>query len=100
MDAINEIEVKQRVERRQTISDAELLASLMAHKGWGRYMALIESVAQNYHAAMMRPVESVWEMPKAEFAKGVLSGLSLASQMPALKIKEAQDLRPTPADEE
>jgi len=93
MDAINEIEVKQRMEQRQIREDAELLSALMAHKGWGRYMSLIETVAQNYHAAVMKPCETVWEMPKGEFAKGMLSGMSLATQLPALKIKEAQELR-------
>ena len=93
MDTVaNEIETKQRAERRQIIEDAELFHSLTSHKGWGRYMSLIEAMAQNYHAAIMRPLESVLEATKPEFAKGVLSGLSLATSAPGMKINEAKSL--------
>ena len=93
MDTINEIEAKQREERRQIREDAELFTALMASKGWARYMAMVESVAQNYHAAIMKPLESSLEVTKTEFAKGVLSGLSLASGLPNMKITEAKQLR-------
>ena len=99
MDTSNEIERKQREERRQVIEDAELFNALMTHKGWGRYMALIEAVAQNYHATIMRPLDSSLEVTKLEFAKGVLSGLTLATAVPGMKIKEAHDVRPQEDDE-
>jgi hypothetical protein len=98
--AINEIEVEQRAQRRQIRSDAELLGDLMRHKGWPRYMSLIEAVGQNYHVKIMQPIENVMEATKCEFAKGVLSGLSLATAMPSLKIKEAQELTRVNADNE
>jgi hypothetical protein len=56
-------------------------------------MALIEAVAQNYHATIMRPLDSSLEVTKLEFAKGVLSGLTLATAVPGMKIKEAHDTR-------
>jgi hypothetical protein len=93
MDTINEIERKQRADRAQIRKDAEAFAALMAHPGWGRYMALVESIGQNYHASIMKPLESVLEATKVEFAKGVLSGLSLATAIPQLKINEAHELR-------
>lgn len=93
MDTVNEIERKQRAERAQIRSDAELFDELMKHKGWIRYMSLIETIAQNYHASIMKPLENVMETTKTEFAKGVLSGLSLATAVPNLKIREAHELR-------
>jgi hypothetical protein len=93
MDAVNEIERKQRAERAQVREDAELFADMMKHKGWGRYMALVESIAQNYHSTIMKPLDNVMEATKPEFAKGVLSGLSLATAIPQLKINEAHELR-------
>ena len=100
MDTVaNEIEAKQRAERRRVIEDAELFQSLLTHKGWSRYVGLIETLAQNYHGAIMRPLESSLEVTKVEFAKGVLSGLSLATAAPGLKITEAQSLR-TQEDEQ
>jgi hypothetical protein len=100
MDVVNEIEVEQRAHRRQVRTDAELLADLMKHKGWPRYMALLEAVAQNHHVAIMKPLENVHEVTKMEFAKGVLNGLSLAAAMPGLKIKEAQELVRANSDDE
>lgn len=99
MDTITDIERQQRKDREAIRADAELFAALLAHKGWGRYMALIETLAQNYHATIMRPLESSLEVTKTEFAKGVLSGLSLATAVPNLKIREAQELRRTSEDE-
>jgi len=93
MDVINELEVKQRLERRQVREDAELFAELMKHKGWGRYMALVESIAQNYHATIMKPLDNVMEVTRPEFAKGVLSGLTLATAIPQLKINEAHEIK-------
>ena len=54
-------------------------------------MALAEMVCQNYHSAVMKPVESLLEAPRVEFNKGALSGLSLALSLPGMKIKEAHD---------
>jgi hypothetical protein len=93
MDTLQEIEEKQRDEHRQIREDAELFGSLMAHKGWGRYMALVETIAQNYHAAVMKPLDSALEVTKMEFAKGVLSGLTLATALPQMKIREAHEVR-------
>ena len=100
MDTVNEIERQQRAERAQIKSDAELFDDLMKHKGWQRYMSLIETIAQNYHASIMKPLENVMEATKPEFAKGVLSGLSLATAIPNLKIREAHELRRAAEDEE
>lgn len=94
MDTITDIEAKQRMERRQIKEDAELFNELMKHKGWGRYMAMVEAIAQNYQAAIMKPLENVLEATKPEFAKGVLSGLTLAIAIPGLKIREAHELSP------
>lgn len=99
MDTLTEIEQKQRNDRRQTLEDAELFDTLLAHRGWSRYMVLIEAVAQNYHATIMKPLDNVMEATKLEFAKGVLSGLTLASALPQMKIKEAQELYRSPEDE-
>jgi hypothetical protein len=93
MDAINDIEHQQREQRRQAKADAELFEELVRSKVWGRFTALLEQVAQNHHAVMMKPVESLLEMPKMEFSKGVLSGLSFAGSLPHMKIKEAQEMR-------
>ena len=93
MDTIADIESAQRKERTQVRDDAELLSQLMAHKGWARYRTLVEAVAQNYYAGVMKPLDSSLEVVKVEFAKGVLSGLTLATSLPELKIREAQELR-------
>jgi hypothetical protein len=93
MDTISDIERQQRADRQIVRADAELFVDLMKHKGWPRYMAIIETIAQNYHAAIMKPLDSSLEVVKVEFAKGVLSGLTLATAVPQMKIKEAQDMR-------
>jgi len=95
MTTVEEIERKQREERQQIRSDAELLGELMRHRGWPRYLALVETVAQNYHSSVMKPLEHVLEVTKMEFAKGALSGLSLATSLPQMKIREADELRRT-----
>ena len=94
MDAITDIESKQREERARTHQDADALRALVVHPGWTVYIALVERVAQNYHAAIMKPIESLLEAPKTEFNKGTLSGLSLATALPSLKVKESDELRP------
>jgi hypothetical protein len=99
MDTIDDIESKQRRERQQIRDDAELFEDLMRHKGWRRYLAMVEIVAQNYHATVMKPLETLLEMPKTEFAKGALTGLSLATQLPIMKIREAVELRRPSEDE-
>lgn len=93
MDTINELERAQRNERRQIKEDAELFGALLAHRGWPRYMALIEAIAQNYHGTIMKPLDNVLEATKVEFAKGVLSGLTLATAIPGMKIHEAHEMR-------
>ena len=90
---VDEIEAKQRAERRQIIEDAELFQGLLTHKGWPRYVALVEAMAQNYHAIVMRPLELTYEVTKPEFAKGVLNGLSIATAAPGMKIAEARTLQ-------
>jgi hypothetical protein len=100
MDAIDDIERKQREERIQVRKVAELFESLMAHPGWPKYIALVETIGQNYHGTIMKPLENVFEATKIEFAKGVLSGLSLATAIPRLKINEAQELRRSAPEEE
>jgi hypothetical protein len=90
---VNEIEQKQRAERRQVREDAEVLADLMKHKGWSRYLTLVETIAQNYHNSVMAPLANVFEATRPEFAKGVLNGLTLATAIPNLKIREAHDQR-------
>jgi hypothetical protein len=97
---MTDIELQQRRQAAETRESAELFNDLMRHKGWGRYMALVEVIAQNYHAAIMKPLDSSLEVVKVEFAKGVLSGLSLATAIPGMKIKEAQELRRSGGDSE
>ena len=99
MDTINEIEQQQRTQRRQIREDAELFDELMKHKGWPRYLSLVESIAQNYHATIMKPLDNALETTRTEFAKGVLSGLTLATAIPQLKINEAHELRRAVEDE-
>lgn len=96
---VNEIEQQQRSERALVRADADLFRDMMKHKAWPRYMALIETIAQNYHASIMKPIDNALESTKTEFAKGVLSGLSLATAIPNMKIKEAQELRRGSDDE-
>ena len=98
--AINEIEMQQRAQRRQIKEDAELFNDMMKHKGWGRYMALVEAISQNYHTTIMQPLENIMQATKPEFAKGVLNGLTLAIAIPSLKIREAHELNPQRADDE
>lgn len=92
MDAKTELSQDERMRRRQVRTDAELFGELLKHPGWGRYLSMVEAVAQNHHTAIMKPVESLLEMPRVEYNKGVLSGLSLASALPQMKIQEAHDL--------
>jgi hypothetical protein len=96
----NDIETKQREERQTLREDAEDFQSLIAHKAWTKFLRLIDRVAQNHHGAVMKPVESLLEMPRIEFAKGVLSGLSLAATLPQMKINEARELLPPQPYEE
>ena len=100
MDSVNEIELQQRAQRRQIREDAELFGELMKHKGWARYITLIETISQNYHNTIMKPIDNVLEATKPEFAKGVLNGLTLAIAIPSLKIREAHELNPQRADDE
>ena len=90
---ITDIELQQRMDRRQIREDAELFGELLKHKGWTRYMSLVENVAQNYHTALMKPLDNIMEATKPEMAKGVLTGLTLATALPNLKIREAHELR-------
>lgn len=99
MSAEKEILDQQRVQARQVREDAELLEGLMLHKGWPRFKALVESVAQNYYVTAMKPLETLDGAVKAEYAKGTLNGLTLAASLPHLKMKEAQDLGRTPTEE-
>lgn len=91
-----EIAEAQKKERRVIKEDAELLAGLMKHLGWPRYLALIEAVSQNYHRTVMTPLANSFEVTKTEFAKGALTGLSLAAALPSTKIREASELAKTP----
>lgn len=92
MDAKTELSQDERMRRRQVREDAELFGELLKHKGWPRYMALVEAVAQNHHAGVMKPVENILESAKIEYHKGVLTGLSAAASLPQMKINEAHDL--------
>jgi hypothetical protein len=95
MNTVEDIEKQQRAERQQIRSDAELLKQLVAHKGWPRYLALIERVAQNHYANVMKPVDNLLESTRVEYAKGILGGLTAATSLPAMKIREAQELTKT-----
>jgi hypothetical protein len=99
MDTMSDIAAKQREERAKIRADADLFVELLRHPGWPRYVELVQTVAQNYHATIMKPLESILECGKIEFAKGVLSGLSLASTLPTMKINEARELRREADDE-
>lgn len=89
-----EILAQQREIRRKTKEDAELLAGLIKHPGWARYIALIEAVGQNYNQTLNEPLENVMLVTKHEYAKGALKGLTLAASLPHLKMREAQDFNP------
>lgn len=99
MDTMSDIAARQREDRAKIRSDADLFVELMKHPGWPRYTELIQTVAQNYHVTIMKPLESILEAGKIEFAKGALSGLSLAAQLPSMKINEARELRREADDE-
>lgn len=100
-DAQEEIESAQRSERAQIKSDAEVFQSLLKHPGWPRYIAMIEAVSQNFYKAAMKPLENVMLVTTTEHAKGALTGLSLAAQLPSAKIREAEELkRPSETNEE
>lgn len=99
-DAAHDIEAQQRIDRRQVRDDAEVFESLIKHPGWPRFLAMIEKVGANYHATVMRPLENTFEAVKPEFAKGALTGLSLAAQLPSAKIREAAELKKQSTDEE
>ncbi len=90
-----EIESEQRAQRRQVKEDAELLAGLLKHPGWLRYLALIEAVGQNYYKEAIAPLENVLVATKQEYAKGTLFGLTLATSLPSAKIREADELTRT-----
>lgn len=87
-----EIQSEQRAQARQVREDAELLEGLMLHKGWPRFKALVEAVAQNYYATAMKPLEKLDDAVRVEYAKGTLNGLTLAASLPHLKMQEAQNL--------
>lgn len=93
MTTQQEIESSQREQRRQIRQDAELLEGLTLHPGWKRYLALIEAIGNNFNGQIMKPLENVFEGTKMEFAKGALTGLTLAAQLPSLKMREAAELR-------
>lgn len=99
-DAVSEIEAKQRADRRQIRTDADLMIQLLKHPAWARYLALIEAVGQNFHTRLMTPMENSFEAVKMEHAKGALIALSLAAQLPSAKIREAEELRSASRDEE
>lgn len=95
-----EIASQQRIETQQIKQDAETFQSLLKHPGWPRFLVLLEKVGNNYHNEIMRPSQNSLELVKMEFAKGALTGLSLAAQLPSAKIKEAQELGKAADDEE
>lgn len=99
MSTEDEIITQQREILRQVRSDAELMTQLMAHKGWPRYLALIEAVGQNYYKAAVAPLTTMDSALPAEYAKGALNGLTLAATLPQSKINEAKELNPR-SDEE
>jgi len=94
-----EIASDQRKQRQIVKEDAELMESLLRHPGWVRYRVLLEAVGQNFHSTLMAPLENVLLATKPEFAKGALTGLSLAATLPSAKIREAKELS-SPADAE
>lgn len=100
MSTAKEIESDQRTQRRQIREDAELMEGLLLHPGWKRYLAMIESVGQNFNGQIMAPLSNVLECTKTEFAKGALTGLSLAVQLPSAKMREAKELSKSTDDEE
>jgi hypothetical protein len=79
MNVLSDIDAQQRMERRQIREDAELFGELMKHKGWGRFVALVERVAQNYHAQVMKPLDSS-EVTKLSSRRVRSVVLSLAAQ--------------------
>lgn len=98
-DAKQELASDERARRREIRSDAELFEGLVAHPGWKRYLALIETVGQNFHSNVMKPMENSFEAVKVEYAKGALIALSLAASLPSAKIREAAELRNTDEEE-
>ena len=101
MDAVtNEIAQEERVRNQQVRKDAELFNTMLNSEAWKRLILMVETVAQNYHANIMKPLDSSLEVTKMEYNKGVLSGLTLATALPSMKIKEAHDLARRAATEE
>lgn len=87
-----EIRSAQATEKQQLQKDADVFASLIVHPGWIRYKQLLESVGNNFYQTAMAPLNNTLECVKGEFAKGALTGLSLAAGLPSAKIKEAKEL--------
>lgn len=97
----DDIASDERVRTRTIKQDAELFQTLVKHPGWPRYLAMIEQVGNNFQNKLMEPLGNALESVKTEHAKGALTGLSLAAQLPSLKIREAQELKkPSEMDEE
>src|SRR6266403_1074434 len=90
---IEGIAAEQRADRRKIREDAETFETLVKSPGWKRYLELVEQVGQNFHAKLMTPLESTFEVVKMEHAKGALYGLNIAASLPGAKIAEARDLR-------
>lgn len=99
-DVTDDIAADQRAANRKLRDEATQLESLVTHPGWKIYLTLIEAVGQNYHKALMEPLNNSFECVKAEFAKGALTGLSLAAQITSAKLREAQELTTTTDSDE
>lgn len=95
-----ELGTAQRADLQTLRKDAELMESLLKHPGWPRFMTMIEAVGQNFQRAAMQPIENALESVKTEHAKGALTGLTVAAQLPSAKIREAEDLLSLSADDE
>lgn len=98
--AQEELAAEQRAVRRKTKEDADLLQSLIAHKGWARYVELVESAGQLQMKTLREPLENTFQVTKSEYAKGTLNGLENAVKLPYLMIAEAKDAYGHTDDEE
>jgi hypothetical protein len=100
MDTVTEITEAQRAERAKIREDAELFDAMIATPAWKRYIALVEVVGQNFYRGLMEPLADASQVTKTEYTKGVLVGLSTATTIPQMKVREAQELRGTTDIEE
>ena len=79
----------QKVDRER----AEALSALSRHPGWAVFVSLIDSKLEADGMALLSPLDSMNDIPKAEHLKGTMYGLVLARDLPSFIVEsmKAQD---------